>query len=81
MTKNTTKKATPAQKRPAPDSAAVLAGHISAILNHPDVPVHLYNALADAVCDLYVPKGWRDSVEHITILLANDFKEGGETDG
>ncbi len=60
------------------DAAAELAKHISAILNHPDTPVCLYNALGDAVNDLYVPQGYYNTVEHIAARLANTIRKGDE---
>ncbi|MDQ3652838.1 MAG: hypothetical protein M3458_21695 [Acidobacteriota bacterium] len=60
------------------DSAVELAVHISAILNHPDTPVCLYNALGDAVNDLYVPQGYYNTVEHIAARLANTIRTKDE---
>ena len=47
--KQTTKAKTTGQRQ---DSAAEIAGHISAILNHPATPVCVYNALAVALTDM-----------------------------
>ena len=59
------------------DSAAEIAAHISAILNHPDVPHVVYNALADAVCELDAPTSFWDSAEYITLALHNNVRKGG----
>jgi hypothetical protein len=79
MAKNNTNGA-PAGKRASTHSAAVIAGHISAILNHPGTPHNIYNALADAMGELYIPQGYYNSVEHISALLVANIKKGGETD-
>ncbi len=73
----TTKKRTTTQagKR---DDAAEIARHISAILNHPATPICIYNALADAVCELDAPKGYWDSIEYMMPLIANNVRKGGE---
>ncbi len=60
------------------DDAAEIAGHISAILNKPATPVHIYNDLADALCNLDAPKGYWHSVEHIAPLIANNVRKGSE---
>ncbi len=60
------------------DDAVEIAKHISALLNHPATPVDLYNALADAVQDLYVPQSYYNSVEFITLRLANTIRTKGE---
>jgi hypothetical protein len=52
-----------------PDSASVLAYHIAAILNHPDTPHGIYNALADEVTSLEMPVGFCDSQEYIEMCL------------
>ncbi len=57
------------------DDAAELARHISAILNNPATPVCIYNDLADALCSLDAPKGYWDSVEHITPIIANNIRK------
>lgn len=55
-----------------------LAEHISGVLNHPDIPTRIYNALAEAVGEYTV----RDEVQnrheviHIALELAAE-KEGG----
>ncbi len=63
---------------PAPqsNSARELAEHISAILNHPDTPTCIYNGLSDAVCELYTPPRYSDSVEYLTAHLAGDIGRG-----
>ena len=57
------------------DDAAELAGHVSAILNSPATPHCIYNALADAVCELDAPKGYWDSIEYIMPLIANNVRK------
>jgi hypothetical protein len=63
--KSTTAPATASKK----DAASELAFHISAILNHPDTPRGIYNALADEVSALEAPARFYDSREHIEIRL------------
>jgi hypothetical protein len=46
-----------------------LAAHISAVLTHPDTPVAMYNALADAVNGLDTPRKHFDSAEYIELCL------------
>jgi len=58
------------------DTAAEIAGHIAAILNHPAMPVCVYNALADAVCELDAPMGFWDSAEYITLALHDNVRRG-----
>ncbi len=65
---------TTTKRKPARDDAAEIARHIAAILNHPATPVHIYNGLADSVCDLDAPKGYWDSAAHITPLIANNLR-------
>ena len=77
MTKNNTKRA-PAPKQGADESVAELARHISAILNHPATPVCIYNALAEAVCELSAPPGCFNSVEYLAAHLANNIRKGSE---
>ncbi len=60
------------------DDAAEIARHISAILNNPATPVCIYNDLADTLCSLDAPKGYWDSVEHITPIIANNVRKGSE---
>ena len=80
-TKKRTTKRAPAPKHPAQDPTALtLARHISAILNNPATPVCIYNALADAVCELDAPKGYWDSVQYMTALLAYNLRNGGNSD-
>jgi hypothetical protein len=57
-------------------AADELAGHISAVLNHPDTPACLYNDLADAVCSLDAPRRFFNSAEYIAICLRNHFTGG-----
>jgi hypothetical protein len=59
------------------DAAAEIAGHISAILNNPATPVCVYNALADALCELDAPKGFWHSEKYITLILSNNVRKGG----
>ena len=63
------------------DDAAEIAGHISAILNNPATPVDIYNALADAVCDLDMPKGYWNTVEYMMPLIAKNIRKGDKADG
>ncbi len=58
-------------------AAAEIAAHISAILNHPATPVCVYNALADAVCELDAPTSFWDSAEYITLALHNNVRREG----
>jgi hypothetical protein len=51
-----------------------LAAHISAVLTHPDTPVVMYNALADAVNGLDAPRGHFDSAEYIELCLRANTK-------
>ncbi len=60
------------------DAAVEIAKHISAILNHPATPVNVYNALADAIGDLYVPEGYHHTVEYLTVHLAQHIRTKGE---
>ena len=61
------------------DSASVIAAHVAAILQHPDTPATLYNALADAVCGLDAPARFFDSQEYIALCLrgALAYSKGG----
>ena len=61
------------------DSASVIAAHVAAILAHPDTPACIYNALADAVCDLDAPARFFDSAEYIALCLrgALAYSKGG----
>jgi hypothetical protein len=72
--KQTTKAKTTGQRQ---DSAAEIAAHISAILNHPATPVCVYNSLADAVCELDAPTSFWDSAEYITLALHNNVRREG----
>ncbi len=76
----TTTKRKPAAKRASNDSAAEIARHISAILNHPETPVCIYDALRVAMNDLGEPKGYYTSVEYIAAHLAANIEKGGEAD-
>jgi hypothetical protein len=51
-----------------------LAAHISAVLSHPDTPVVMYNALADAVNSLDAPRGHFDSAAYIELCLQANAK-------
>ncbi len=51
-----------------------LAAHISAVLTHPDTPVIMYNALADAVNGLDTPRKHFDSAEYIELCLRANAK-------
>jgi hypothetical protein len=51
-----------------------LAAHISAVLTHPDTPVIMYNALADAVNSLAAPRNHFDSAEYIELCLRANTK-------
>ncbi len=51
-----------------------LAAHISAVLTHPDTPVAMYNALADAVNSLNAPRGHFDSAAYIELCLQANAK-------
>ncbi len=51
-----------------------LAAHISAVLAHPDTPVAMYNALADAVNGLDKPRSYFDSAEYIELCLRANAK-------
>jgi len=57
-------------------AADELAGHIAAILNHPNTPVCIYNDLAEAVCSLDAPRHFFNSAEYIAICLRNHFTGG-----
>jgi hypothetical protein len=50
-------------------SADELAKHIAAVLNHPDTPDDIYNALGDAVGGLETPPGFSDSEEYVALYL------------
>jgi hypothetical protein len=58
-----------------------LADQIAAVLNNPLTPNKIYNALSDAVTELYVPEGYTDQPEYLRGLLRNYFglewKKGG----
>jgi len=56
-------------------AADELAGHIAAVLNHPDTPVSIYNALGDAVCSLDTPRRCFDSAEYIALCLRMKTKQ------
>jgi hypothetical protein len=49
-----------------------LAGHISAVLNHPDTPSDIYNALAEAVTTLTARDEVTNTAEVIRLALALD---------
>ncbi len=51
-----------------------LAAHISAVFTHPDTPVAMYNALADAVNGLDAPRKHFDSAEYIELCLRANAK-------
>jgi hypothetical protein len=53
---------------------STLAAHISAVLTHPDTPVAMYNALADAVNGLDAPRKHFDSAEYIELCLRANAK-------
>jgi hypothetical protein len=76
----TTKKDTPRESGAAGNdkqaSADELAKHIAAILNHPDTPVDISSALADAVSGLDASPGFSDSEEYIAMCLRYHFKGG-----
>lgn len=59
------------------DSARELAELISAVLMHPDTPVCVYNALADAVSDLFIPRNFIDGPDYIEVVLRNYLEEKG----
>lgn len=46
-----------------------LAELISGVLNHPECPTGLYNAMVDELSSLEVPKGFFDSSEYLEQLL------------
>jgi hypothetical protein len=73
----TKKQTTKAKITVQQDSAAEIAGHISAILDHPATPVCVYNSLADAVCELDAPTSFWDSAEYITLALHNNLRREG----
>ncbi len=75
MKRHTTTTTTRAQV--APDAAPTLAAHVAAILAHPDTPACLYNALAEAVCELDAPPRFFDSAAYVEICLAGAFAAGG----
>jgi hypothetical protein len=54
-----------------------LAGHIAAVLNHPDTPSDIYNALAEAVTTLTARDAVTNSAEVIRVALARDAEEKG----
>ena len=58
------------------NAADELAKHIAAVLNHPDTPADIYNALGDAVCSLDTPRRFFDSEEYIATCLRQHFKGG-----
>ena len=62
-----TKKNPPQRRQDAP--ADELAMHIAAVLNHPDVPFEIYNALGEAVCSLDTHKSIGDSEEYVALYL------------
>ncbi len=78
MATNASRKGAPGRERPSNDAAAEIAAHISAILNNAATPVFVYNALADAVCELYAPEGYYNSVEYLTPHLAYNIGQGRE---
>jgi hypothetical protein len=47
----TTRKRETKKSQPAPESLEMLAAHISAVMNHPLVPVDLYDALGDVMTE------------------------------
>jgi hypothetical protein len=71
-----TKKNTPQQQPGAPADYSTLAGHIAAILAHPDTPVSIYNALGDAVHSLDAPPRYFDSEEYVALCLRVHLKGG-----
>jgi len=71
-----TKKNTPQRQPGAPADYSTLAGHIAAVLAHPDTPVCIYNALVDAVCELDAPPRYFDSEEYVALCLRLHLKGG-----
>ena len=51
-----------------------LAAHISAVLNYPDTPARVYNALADAVSDMDAPPAFFNGTEYIEMCLRENTK-------
>jgi hypothetical protein len=74
-----TKKNTPQQQQDAPANYSTLAGHIAAILAHPDTPVSIYNALGDAVHSLDAPPRYFDSEEYVALCLRVHLKGEGSS--
>jgi hypothetical protein len=68
---------TTARSQVAQDAAPTLAAHVAAILAHPDTPACLYNALAEAVCELDAPPRFFDSAAYVEICLAGAFAARG----
>ena len=66
-------------QRGGEDSASVIAAHVAAILAHPDTPAVVYNAPADAVCDLAAPARSFASQEYVALCLrgALAYSKGG----
>jgi hypothetical protein len=77
-----TKKNTPQQQPGAPADYSTLAGHIAAVLNHPDLPEAREDAIGEGLNDLFnnLPnRRWKRieySPAYISLLLST-HKEGG----
>jgi hypothetical protein len=60
------------KEMPAPQpkaSGLTLGEHISAVLNHPETPASVYNALGDATAELYKGRSITDSAEVCQALI------------
>jgi hypothetical protein len=56
-----------------------LADHLAAVLNHPDLPTHIYNSLSEAVSELAVSDAVTHRAEVLRVALeVNAKREGGE---
>jgi hypothetical protein len=54
------------------ESAAEIAAHLSAVLNHPETPSDLYNAIGEEVCAMsndLTTRDYADSPEYIKMVL------------
>ena len=58
----------------AAERAGEVAAHLSAVLNHPDTPRVIYEAIHEAMCELYIPVSLTNSVAYIAPHILQEIK-------
>ncbi len=73
--KTTTPRQGSAPEKTIEERATEVAALISAVLNHPDTPTVIYDHIHEAMCEIYIPVSFTNSVAYIAPHILQEIND------